>query len=45
MRETFDLGHVACVFGTYEMEYEVRRRSMKLFAEQVIPHFKQKAAA
>jgi alkanesulfonate monooxygenase SsuD/methylene tetrahydromethanopterin reductase-like flavin-dependent oxidoreductase (luciferase family) len=45
MRETFDVGHVASIFGTYEMEYEVRRRSMKLFAEHVIPHFRQKAAA
>lgn len=45
MQEMFDLGHVTAIFGTYEMEYEVRRRSMKLFAEQVIPHFRQKAAA
>ncbi|MCZ6556658.1 MAG: LLM class flavin-dependent oxidoreductase [SAR324 cluster bacterium] len=45
MRDTFDVGHVACVFGTYEMEYEIRRRSMRLFAEHVIPHFRRKAAA
>lgn len=45
MQEMFNVGHVASIFGTYEMEYEVRRRSMKLFAEQVIPQFKQKAAA
>ncbi len=45
MQEMFDVGHIACVFGTYEMGYDVRRRSMKLFAENVIPHFRRKAAA
>ena len=45
MEEIFDTGHVACVFGTYEMDYDIRRRSMRLFAEEVMPHFRQKAAA
>ena len=45
MEELFDTGHVACVFGTYEMDYDIRRRSMRLFAEEVLPHFRQRAAA
>ena len=45
MHETFGANHINCVFGSYEVPYEVRRRSMKLFAENVIPHFRRKAAA
>ena len=45
MEELFDTGHVACVFGTYEMDYDIRRRSMRLFAEEVMPHFRRQAAA
>jgi alkanesulfonate monooxygenase SsuD/methylene tetrahydromethanopterin reductase-like flavin-dependent oxidoreductase (luciferase family) len=39
LRDKLKIGHVVTVHAQYEMEHALRRRSMQLFAEQVLPHF------
>jgi len=41
MRKTVKIGHVICGHAQFEMEQSLRRRSMQLFAQEVIPHFRQ----
>jgi alkanesulfonate monooxygenase SsuD/methylene tetrahydromethanopterin reductase-like flavin-dependent oxidoreductase (luciferase family) len=45
LRDKLKVGHVVTVHTQYEMEHPLRRRSMQLFAEEVIPHFRKTAAA
>ncbi len=45
LRDKLKVGHVVSAHALYEMDQPLRRRSMKLFAEEVIPHFRKAAAA
>ena len=45
LQNTVKIGHVICAHAQYDMEQDLRRRSMKLFAEQVIPHFRKGSVA
>ena len=45
LRDTVKIGHAICAHAQYDMEQDLRRRSMKLFAEQVIPHFRKGSEA
>jgi len=40
LRDKLKVGHVITVHTQYEMEQPLRRRSMQMFAEQVLPHFR-----
>jgi alkanesulfonate monooxygenase SsuD/methylene tetrahydromethanopterin reductase-like flavin-dependent oxidoreductase (luciferase family) len=40
LRDQLKIGHVITVHTQYEMEQSLRRRSMQMFAEQVLPHFR-----
>jgi alkanesulfonate monooxygenase SsuD/methylene tetrahydromethanopterin reductase-like flavin-dependent oxidoreductase (luciferase family) len=44
VRDKLKIGHVITVHAQYEMEHALRRRSMQMFAEQVLPHFRQAPA-
>lgn len=43
IRKKLGIGHVVTVHAQYEMDQSLRRRSMEMFAEQVIPRFRQSA--
>lgn len=45
IRAKLKIGHVVTVHTQYEMEQSLRRRSMQMFAEQVLPRFKAAATA
>jgi hypothetical protein len=40
VRDKLKIGHIVTVHAQYEMEQSLRRRSMQLFAERVLPHFR-----
>jgi alkanesulfonate monooxygenase SsuD/methylene tetrahydromethanopterin reductase-like flavin-dependent oxidoreductase (luciferase family) len=44
LRAKLSLGHIVTVHTQYEMEQPLRHRSMRMFAEQVLPHFRDGAA-
>ena len=43
LRDKLKIGHIVTVHTQYEMEQPLRHRSMQLFAEQVMPHFRKGA--
>jgi alkanesulfonate monooxygenase SsuD/methylene tetrahydromethanopterin reductase-like flavin-dependent oxidoreductase (luciferase family) len=43
LRDKLMIGHVVTVHAQYEMERSLRCRSMQMFAEQVLPHFRPAA--
>jgi alkanesulfonate monooxygenase SsuD/methylene tetrahydromethanopterin reductase-like flavin-dependent oxidoreductase (luciferase family) len=45
IRQRLKVGHVVTVHTQYEMEQPLRRRSMQMFAEEVIPRVRKAAAA
>jgi len=45
IQDRLKVGHVVTVHTQYEMEQSLRRRSMQLFAEQVLPRFRPPAVA
>ena len=45
IRDKLKVGHVVTVHTQYEMEQSLRHRSMQMFAEQVLPHFRNAAEA
>ena len=45
IRVKLKVGHVVAVHSQYEMDQPLRRRSMQMFAEEVMPHFATPAAA
>ncbi len=45
LRDRLNVGHIICGHFSYEMSDEERRRSLRLFAERVIPHFREPAEA
>ena len=44
LRDNLDIQHIVCGHFTYEMGDDLRRRSLRMFAERVIPHFRKTAA-
>ena len=40
LQAKLSIGHIVTVHTQYEMEQPLRRRSMQMFAEQVLPHFR-----
>ncbi|MCZ6532888.1 MAG: LLM class flavin-dependent oxidoreductase [SAR324 cluster bacterium] len=45
LRDNLGIGHIITAHFLYEMDDDLRRRSLRIFAEQVIPHFSDKEAA
>ncbi len=45
MRDNMNIGHVVSAHFLYEMDDDLRHRSLRLFAERVIPHFRGGKAA
>lgn len=45
LRDRLNIRHIICGHFQFEMEDELRRRSLRLFAERVIPHFRSGAEA
>lgn len=45
VRDKLKVGHIVTVHAQYEMEQPLRRRSMQLFAEQVLPYFRTTPAS
>ena len=45
MRDNMGIGHIISAHFLYEMDDGLRHRSLRLFAENVIPHFRGDRAA
>lgn len=45
LRDNLGIGHVITAHFLYEMEDDLRHRSLRMFAEEVIPHFRDSEAA
>ncbi|HKI99617.1 MAG TPA: LLM class flavin-dependent oxidoreductase [bacterium] len=45
IRDKLQVGHVVTVHTQYEMDQSLRRRSMQMFAQEVLPHFGKSSAA
>jgi alkanesulfonate monooxygenase SsuD/methylene tetrahydromethanopterin reductase-like flavin-dependent oxidoreductase (luciferase family) len=45
LRDNLGIGHIITAHFLYEMEDDLRHRSLRMFAEEVIPHFRDSEAA